>query len=95
MVNHGAITGWIVAIAAICGGILYIGNLSGKLASVESDLRNTTQRVDGLYVFIAQQGGNVKKAIQSSDLDPTTKNQLINSLIPTHKLNQQNMNGKK
>jgi len=65
MINHGAITSWIVAIAAIIGGVLYIGNLNGKITSLESELRNTTQRVDGLYIFIAQQGASMVRAIAS------------------------------
>jgi hypothetical protein len=82
--NHNAITGWIVAIATALGGVLYIGNLNGKMTSLESELRNTTSRVDGLYVFVAEHGGSVKKAVMSSNLDETTKKQIINSFLPIY-----------
>ena len=90
MVNHGAITGWILAVCAMIGGVLYIGNLNGKLTSLENELRNTTQRVDGLYIFIAQQGKSVKQAIKASDLDPNTKNRLLNSIVPMYELKKEN-----
>jgi len=38
--------------------------------------------MDGLYIYIAEQGGSVKKAVMSSNLDNATKDQIIKSFIP-------------
>jgi len=38
--------------------------------------------MDGLYIYIAEQGGSVKKAVMSSNLDATTKDRIIKSFLP-------------
>jgi len=77
--NHAAITGWVVAIAAILSGVLYIGHLNGKLNAIESQLNNTVNRVDGLYIYVAKQGGSVTKAVESSGINQLLKDDIINS----------------
>ncbi|KTD68888.1 hypothetical protein Lste_2046 [Legionella steelei] len=90
--EHSAITGWVLVILTvigmIVGTVLYIGNINGKVIALEDELKTTSQRVDALYVFIAQKGGNVRDAVQRSGLDKNTKNQLINSLPDDFKFNR-------
>ncbi|NCT56929.1 MAG: hypothetical protein GW760_04340 [Legionella sp.] len=84
--NHNVITGWIVAIFTAIGllitAVLYIGNINGKLLLLEDNLKVMTNRMDGLYIYIAEQGGSVKKAVMSSNLDATTKDRIIKSFLP-------------
>ncbi|MGL6028193.1 MAG: hypothetical protein ACRC0B_04805 [Legionella sp.] len=91
--NHNAITGWIGATFTVIGllitAVLYIGNINGKLLVLEDNLKIMTNRMDGLYIYIAEQGGNVKKAVMSSNLDETTKKQILNSFLPILKPNPQ------
>lgn len=84
--NQGAITGWILATVAVLvpvGGLIYsFADLHGKVVLLEVQLDKTISRVDGMYVFIAEHGGSVKKAVMSSGLSPVKKQQIINSLVP-------------
>lgn len=84
--NHSAITGWLVAIFTAIGflitAVLYIGNINGKLLVLEDNLKIMTNRMDGLYIYIAEQGGSVKKAVMSSNLDNAAKDQIIRSFLP-------------
>jgi len=52
------------------------------LLVLEDNLKIMTNRMDGLYIYIAEQGGSVKKAVMSSNLDNATKDQIIKSFIP-------------
>ena len=84
--NHSVITNWLVVIVAVIGmlatSIYYVANMTGKISMLENDLNNTMNRVDGLYVLLAQKGVDVKKAILSSDLDAAAKQRIVNSLLP-------------
>ena len=84
--NHNVITGWIIVIFTAVGllitAVLYIGNINGKLLVLEDNLKIMTNRMDGLYIYIAEQGGNVKKSVMSSNLDQTSKDQIIKSFLP-------------
>lgn len=84
--NHNVITNWIIAIATVVGvfaaAVLYIGNINGKLTTLENDLLSMRNRIDGLYIYISEQGGDVKKAVLSSDINDSSKKQIINSFLP-------------